>query len=733
MMQTLFGVDVSHALPGFDLIVTNDCYSPIHLRGVAPLGPISSSYAVDLTTWKFWKNVVPTSAQVILAGFGFSSNDSQPTCPYVDMTPYPALLVNTPGAGRGRTAVNPFALGDTGKWSGTEASSWDIRYAVLRSIYRDYFGLQPALDLTGSGSEHVLPMYRICTNGSVLIALLNEDTNTAFLTLAAPTLLRGLTIEDLSMGGVLARNSTGSLTYTNKGDDCIILYAYKSNGPQDDSLINPQSSKLWFDNAPLAVWPTGAPASVRIGYDTQETNMILRVSLEQVSPQPSVFGCSALSSVTGHGSLVVSVPVPDADANNPTYVSSHQGAQYMFHASLLQGSSQVSDVKLPVRLLFGIYPTNPLPSNLVPGYVYQVPLGWEELPSYLLPDTPLDRAAMWDSLDLGREHYRVVLELNSSSLVLASNSFLTSAGTSNHTFTATVPAGSVGPYTWTAYLQATTNVLSHNVEQSFEGYRRGARWQGPDLPFLTNVNFFAPWTSYVYGYPDGATIWLNEGVHLLGSDGAQSAFMVVSNSPSLVYGGFGLIYEFTNGDWALPADRNQWTNYIFAYDFMEKNGNRASVDMQVKDVSNNWIQYTNLFNQPSNTWFSIRASLDRFQAPPPGVTGPFDPQHVHAIVINIQMFSTGALYVGSFDNIRFLGPEVDYGGGPTTSVYTSANDSLGWLSIKPGPSGPLVSWIGDGILQDAQKAIGPWCDITNASNPYPVRPGLSQQFFRLRR
>jgi hypothetical protein len=41
LMQTLFGIVVTSATPGLDLIATNDCYAPINLRGTSNLGPIT--------------------------------------------------------------------------------------------------------------------------------------------------------------------------------------------------------------------------------------------------------------------------------------------------------------------------------------------------------------------------------------------------------------------------------------------------------------------------------------------------------------------------------------------------------------------------------------------------------------------------------------------------------------------------------------------------------------------
>jgi hypothetical protein len=102
-------------------------------------------------------------------------------------------------------------------------------------------------------------------------------------------------------------------------------------------------------------------------------------------------------------------------------------------------------------------------------------------------------------------------------------------------------------------------------------------------------------------------------------------------------------------------------------------------------------------------------------------------------VLNIRMLTPGVVYVGSFDNIRFTAPEINFGGGQTTSFYTSANDSIGWLSIEPQGDGVSVSWVGTGVLESAAEVEGPWLEITNASSPYLVPPLSTRQFFRLHR
>jgi len=746
-MRTLFGIDVSKANDALDVCATNDCYSPIHVRGVATLGSIAPGFTADMQTWKLWQNILPVSATEVLTAYGNTGQvgcSPYCACQYRNTSPSAALLIHSPGPGLAKTAVNPFAVGDTFNCSGSEASQWDTRSTVLGAIYRDAFGLTPKIELSGPGAAHVLPSYRICANGSVLISLLNEDTNAASLTIYAPQLLIGRKVEDLSVGGLLTSNSDGTLSYTNQGDDCVVLYAYSSAGGQDNSLINANPNKLWFEDAPIAIWPSGSPAQVNIGYDTSDPNLSLVVTLEQTWPHAAIYGQSSVTNIAARGTVLAQVPVPDADPCDADYVSSPEGGQYVFHARLLAGGLAVSDLSLPVRLLFGVHPTQPLPSAPAADHTYAITLAWEELPSSLSGDkypVPLDRAAQWDSLALGQEHYRIVLELQAGGQTVSSNSVLTSAGTGSNTFLVRIPAGAVGPFTWLAYSETATNVLSHDVEESFEGYALGANWQGPDLPYLTN-NLLWPWNGYVYSSPPATSdtsptnLFLNQGVQLLASDGSQSAFMVVTNPAWVEVGTFGLVYEFTNGTWALPEDRSLWTNYVFSYDFQEASGLACSVEMQVKNLDllglGKWLQYTNLYAPGPDGWFTLSASLDQF-LPPPGLFGVFDPSSVDQVVVNIRMLATNGLYVGSFDHIRFLGPEADLGGpSQTVAAYDSANGSPGWLSVaRIGPE-VSVSWVGSGVLQSAPAFAGPWADVTNATNPLVLMAPAAARFYRLR-
>jgi hypothetical protein len=729
-MQGVFGVDTSLANTAIDNMVTNDCFSPIRLRGVARLDPISPGYLAEFGTWKLWRQVVGSPAQVVLTLSGYSSSWPGLNCPYLDTNNYPALLVHSHGFGQGRTAMNPFALGDLAMSTSPRPQLWDVRYKVLRSIYRSHFGMSPSIDLSGPGASRVSTSYRLCANGTVLIGLLNEDTNTAALTISAPALLAGRTVEDLSAGRILTRLSSGSLTCLAPGDQCTLLYAYPSAGGSDASLANSSPEKVWFQTAPNTVWPSANPWDIDVSYDAVTTNLSLSVALEQVQPYNRLIARSAPVSVNGVGTATLHLPVPDADPNDLFYLSSRTGARYAIRAVLARDGLPVSTTAVSVRLVFGVRPSQPLPASLAAGQAYPIEVAWEELPSYRFGGSvPLDRGRMWDSSAATLEHYGIVLKLQSGNSVVASNFFLTSIGTGTNRFLVSVPLGAVGPFTWTASAQVASNVASHNLLASFEGCERGAKWQGPGLPFLTNANFLAPWTSYVY--PGDANLWQNEGVQLLASDGSQSAFIVATNPVSIPFAGLGMYYEFTNGGWALPADRKLWTNYVFSYDFQEKNGYSCSVEMQVKNSQARggaWLQFTNLYNPGAVVWTNIKASLAEF-LPPPGVPGTFDPNHVEALVANVRMLTRGVQYVASFDNIRFQAPETSLANGVTFSEYYSANDVLGSLGIDQG----RVFWVGNGALEAAPELSGPWTNVPNAVSPVTIPFTAPRLFYRLRK
>jgi len=726
LMNSLFGIGVSGAVPGLDAIVTNDFYSPLKLQGIANLAPINPGWAMDFTTWKIWHGITATSAKIIMTDSGFL--DSRPGTP--------ALLVKTNLASRGRTAINTFALGDTFAHSSPTSNQWVLRYDVLQAIYTTHFGLRPTVDVSGPGAKQVISNYRLCQNGSVLLFVLNEHTNDASITVKAASLLEGRKLENLITGEVLAERSGGELGLTLGGDEYALLYAYDTTGSHDESLVNSSPNKIWFADAPLTLWPKGSAYDVGIGYDTyaDDGNLTLVVALELARPPNRAYGQSAPCTISGMGTNVVQVPVPDADPNDPDYISSRKGARYVFHAWLEKAGTRLSEAFMPVRLAWGVAPASPLPKLIVPGQTYPVTLEWEDLPSYLPGDpTPLDRAMRWDSLQATRQHYSVVLELIAGGQAVVSQSYLTRQGTASHEFAIPVPPGATGPFSWSAHLQTAPNVLSHDVEDSFEGRERGAMWPEDPSRQLPDPTFIAPWHCYAYAWPntDGVNLWQNQGVHLEGFNSAQSAFLVITNPPNQDYSGFGITFTFPN-DWALPEDVGQWTNFAFAYDFTEAHGYACTMEMQLKSTNERWIQFVQPYNPQTNAWNHIQATVDQFVRPEiPGDFVYFDPAHVKTLAVNIAMLAPSVQYVASLDNIWFRGPEQDLGGGSVASIYTSANDVLGGLSIQLSDGNVVISWTGTGVLQTAPEISGPWSNEPAAASPFSVKPLDTRQFYRL--
>lgn len=735
-LSSLFGLNVANAVAGFETSPTNGLpeYRNVTLRGVGPLGPINASYSDNLESWKIWHGVRAATGTAagttVVTHTGL--NNSQ--------TPSPALQIKTIGAAK--TAVNTFALGDT-FGSRSDVHRWEIRYDWLRAIYRNHFGLTPALELSGADANYkfVIPDYRICRNGSVLISLLNEHTNTATVTLSAPGLLSGKTVENLTTGGILETNSDGSLQLTLKDDDYVLLYAYRRGAGQDESLINASPHKIWFESAPTAVWPKGSGYDLQIGYDTQGAALNLYASFERVRLPNQIYARSTNQvTVRGQGSGQVQVAIPDADPNDPDYISSPDGGHYVFHAWLEQNGAPVSETFLPGRLLWGVHPVTPWPATVVAGRTYSVTLGWQELPSYQTGDaTPLDRAELWDSLRATAQLYNIVLELKSADQIVAQETFLTRRGTDRHAFSIAVPISAKGPFTWSAYAQTASNVQSHDVEENFEGRDRGAQYSAvPPVVKPEDPSFIRPWLSFTYAFPNSnrLEIWQNQGVQLEGSAGSQSAFLVMTNPPNQLFSGFGLSYVFPN-DWALPVNPRQWTNYAFSFDFKESHGYNCVLEMQVKNAdplaTGKWIQFAKPYSPGSNQWDTVKATLELF-GPPTGLFGVFEPDKVHEIVVNILMISSNAQYVASIDNIKFDGPDTLLAAGEVFSIYSSANDSFRIQAITLNSNREVViTWLGAASLQSANDPGGPWTEVPRAASPFKVQPAEARKFYRLAR
>ena len=690
LMKSVFGLDVSRAYSGWDDGVTNS-FIPrdkrITFSGVGSLSPLFPGYGSSVGTWKIWHGIAADSGTTIITHTGMEG--SQP--------PMPALQIKSHLTAN--AAINTFALGDCIALDPPATRAWDVRYDWLQAVYSNWFKIPAAITLSGPGARYVSPDYRFCRNGSVLISLLNEHTNHASVTVTSKKLLGGRTVENLTSGGILETDSDGAVSLSLEGDDFVLLYAYTSNADEDESLSNSSPQKLWFESAPTAIWPGGSGYPVSVGFDTDDQELNLFVSLELVRSRNTIYGKSVITTASGKGNTSVLVPVPDADLNDPNYVSSMSGASYVWHAWLEKNGAHLTDSFLPVRLVWGVRP-QALPSSLTPGRTYSITGNWEELPGYE-PDefpTSLDRAELWESIHANAQHYNIVLELKSAGQVVASGSFVTSAATGNHVFPITVPRTAVAPFTWSARAEPATNVMTHDVSDSFEGRPLAA--MTALLAESTNaISPLSPWQSYHYP-TNGTQKWFDEGTQLWASDGSQSAFLIVTNPPPpLGYSGFGIRYVFDQ-KWSLPSDWTTWTNFRFSCDVQLKDPHRCVLELQVKNEdpggTGKWIQFTQDYNPGPDGWQTIAASLREFVRPP-GWPPFFDPTQISEIVVNIEMLDSNVVYQASFDNIRFDGPDTAISVGSPLAVYESSNDSAQLLVDSDGDGIPDLYETGTGI------------------------------------
>ncbi len=656
-MSSVFGLNVANANALWDAGSVdpnpNNFFAVLELDGVRNFAPFPSGYFDAVGTWKIWHGISASSGGTIITHRGLGSSNT-----------FPALQIKTNGTAR--TAINTFALGDISILQGHPPTfAWDFRYKWLQAIYRTHFGLVPPIDLSGTGAQYVFPDYRTLKNGTVLISLLNGHTNPAAITLTAPTLMSGRTVENLTSGGIVEANSDGVINLNLAGDQYVLLYTYNPASSTANSLITTNRNKLWFADAPNAVWPDGTSKTVTLGYDTVTPGLQLVVEFQRRMAGPKTYGRSTPVTIPDQTSTIsVDVPVPDADLNDVDHLSSLQNANYEWRAWFELNGTRVSEVSLPVQMLWGVRPDS-LPAAVVPGNTYPLTLRWQDVPSYEPAEVPttLRRADLWDPLRANYLFYNVILELRNDSGTVASDSFLTSTGSDSHTFSLTVPSGATGPFRWWAGLRPVPNV-SRDVIDSFEDRATGA-----------TTNSTLPWNSYVYSQSNTAQ-WFAEGVYTVAAtDGAQGAFIIVTNPPnSGSFAGFGFYYNFPQ-PWSLPANVSDWASYSFAADFREETSDPCLLELQLKDVRGGTLTFSKTYTPGANRWDTISGALDQFTVSPN--VGYFDPARVSSLFLNVQMRRSNATYFATFDRVRFNGPEQIPIPGSPADLHDSFEDREG--------------------------------------------------------
>lgn len=690
-MREIFGLEVGGAWTGLDGGVTGvRNYERVSFQVRCDLEPLVAGERDYLDTWKVWHGVRASDHGVTVITHTGVGHTQEPT---------PALVLSNPGMAR--TAINMLALGDTTpiwKEESPYTHEWDVRYAWLQAIYRTHFGLRPSIELEGGrGAHYVIPDFRICRDGSVLIALLNEDTNQVSVVVSAPGLIAGRQVENLTSGGIVTRSTDGRLAVPLAGDGYVLLYAYERRDGTNQSLLNPSPHKLWFESAPSIIWTGRSSGEIEIGCDT-EVGLRLHVDLESRDARRRVYARSEMIPVAGREFVRLQLMVPGADLTDDEFVSTADGGEYTWHAWLEQEGRVVSEQFLPVRLAWGVRPLS-LPTAIKPGKTTEVTLIWEELPELEHGEamTPLDRTRLWESLKACERYYGVTLELHSGGKLVASAGTITRAGTDRHVFKVNVPVAASGPFTWVARVQSVESVRSRDLEDSFEGRTLGALTR--ELANDPNAESpLAPWESYHYP-AGGVQQWFDEGVTQAASHGSQAAFLILNNpAPPLGYSGFGIRRVFEES-WPLPPNADHWSKYSFACDFRLRTFQPCLLELQVRNTDptgdGHWIQFVQRYQPGPDGWQTIRARLDQFRAPRwPHVW--FDSQRVAELVVNVRMEAANALYEANFDNIRFDGPEDDAVLGRDFATYRSAKgqpDYLAFRGIEHSPTGGVhLSW-----------------------------------------
>ncbi|HPG00574.1 MAG TPA: beta-galactosidase [Kiritimatiellia bacterium] len=610
-------------------------YTSVNLQYLTTLGPLNATYVwTNVTTWIRQANVTAASGTTVVN----SSYD------YYGIRTLPGLQIKGHGA-QGKAAINTFTLGDMVPmwWLSPRAEEmvWQIHYDWGRAIYRTWFGMDPAVDISGAGYFYVVPDFRTCTNGSVLISLLNESSNAVTITVTATNLMKGKTVERLSSaGGVMETASDGIVSLTLAGDEYVLLYAYTNN----ESLVNTSASKVWIATEPPGIWPKGSTVPVKVGYDTRGASLDLYLALERTDGGVTEFFRTNVAGVSNIGTNTLSLLVPDPDLANPRHVSSAEGATWKLHAWLQNGATTQGECRLETRVLWGAKPVS-LPATVTNGQLCNVSVLWQELPSYLSSEypTPLSRADVWQTSMASTEVYTVFLDLMTGSVAVVSSSVVMSAGSGTNAFVLT--ASGTGPFAWRArtisgsFGGPTSN--NHDVVDNFEDRAPG-----------DGASYILPWASFAYAESNGAA---NEarGITDKAFEGTNAVFLTCMIPSPKAWGGFGMVREFSTA-WTLPGPAER-TNIWFSFDYRDTNGFTGTLEMKVEDSSGGALSYTQPYT--GTAWSNVRARLSQF-------TGTMNTSDVKKLTLVMQAAQRDVTYVAFIDRVCFTGtPYVAVSGG----------------------------------------------------------------------
>jgi len=320
------------------------------------------------------------------------------------------LAVAVKDHGTAKSAIFLYSAGDISPDSDGNGQAdyvaWKWRFDLFGAVFKDYFGIQPKIAVTGTNAYLTLPEYRTTTNGSILIQMKNYAYDTNFyaswtnlgggapLTFAVTSsLLAGKTVVAYEQGKILATNCNGAFNVTldPDGQDMILAYTPGSAAKQ---IIR-------ISDAPPLVHPFGDKTfGVTVLYDTLNlTNAIVKCAFGEIGDNGDgitneVYNLFATNAVAGSGKQVFWMYIPDVNPQDTDYKSTQDGGKYQFTAWLETNGAHVVDAfPAPVQLKWGAKPNSTWTNALTLGQTVTNNVKWEDL--YELQwwqNTPIRRA-----------------------------------------------------------------------------------------------------------------------------------------------------------------------------------------------------------------------------------------------------------------------------------------------------------------------------------------------------
>ncbi|MBN1270402.1 MAG: putative Ig domain-containing protein, partial [Kiritimatiellae bacterium] len=310
----------------------------------------------------------------------------------------PALVVKDHGTAK--AAIFCYTAGDISPDSNNDDEMdvvpWQWRYDIFGALVKDYFGVDPALEVTGTNAYLCLAEYRDCADGSLLMQVKNYMYD-RFVTNGGPALtftihssiFTGRTVQSLCEGRIVEQDCDGAFSLTLEPDGMDMIHVY-------DAAPEPL---VQFMDAPSEVHPMGDKAfEVKIAYDClDETNLVLNLAYMECGDNgdgiPNEIYQQVSTGAVGEGVCTFWIWIPDADGSDPDYISSADGGDYEFAAWIEDAAGQVVAEALPrdVQLKWGLRPIN-MPSYVFAGGTAGIQVEWENLVEYLpWQNTPMVR------------------------------------------------------------------------------------------------------------------------------------------------------------------------------------------------------------------------------------------------------------------------------------------------------------------------------------------------------